>query len=63
MHCSACGKYYRLTVYNRTCFCEECLVEQDELYTSKDDVGNEDFNNKSGKTMPVFYDDDDSHGF
>ena len=63
MHCSACGKYYRLTVYNKTCFCDECLVEQDELYTSQADIDSEPIINPSGKTMPVFYDDEDSHGF
>ena len=63
MLCAACGAYYRLTVYNRTCFCEDCLVQQDELYTTQAEIGTEGIVNPSGKTMPVFYDEDDSHGF
>ena len=65
MQCSSCGTYYRLTPYNDTCYCDDCLAEQDKVSTENYpdiEVEKQLLLNPTGKTRPVFYD-DDSHGF
>ena len=65
MHCTNCGNYYRLTPYNDTCFCDDCLAEQDMADTSSYpdlEVEKNLLLNPSGKTKAVFYDEDDSFG-
>jgi hypothetical protein len=66
--CNTCGEYYRLTPYNNSCVCDECvdsLAEQSALFDPDDDyrIEIDMLKNPSGKTPPVFYDDRDTESF
>lgn len=64
-HCSTCGQHYRLSVYNQTEFCEDCLDEGSTL----DDIDSETevdimrLTNPSGRTPASFSDKDSDFNY
>jgi hypothetical protein len=54
--CATCGNYYRLTVYNETEVCDECLAPEDIYEEIDDDMQVEIFNikNPSGRVPAKF---------
>lgn len=55
MNCISCNKYFKLTVFNKSSECNDCL---DLYFINADSELQVDLNlltNPSGKTSPVFY--------
>ena len=64
-NCTSCGQHYRLSAYNQTEYCEEC-IDEGALFGTLDseiEVDVMQITNPSGKTPARFLDEDDSHGF
>jgi hypothetical protein len=58
MNCITCNRYFKQNAFNKTAECEECL---DAAFLNLDSEVQVDFEllkNPSGKTIPVFYDDE-----
>lgn len=65
MKCISCGSYFKRTSWNNGSMCESC---EDSVLLPDDTDEKAELNilmNPSGRTQPVFYDeqDYDSHGF
>ena len=59
MHCANCGAYYKLSAFNSTDICDDCLGEPEVLpwEVPQDFIAEvEMLRNPSGRTLPVFYD-------